>query len=167
MGMPELLEAFRLVEEHADFSSFAGPRDPALVSAAESALGGPLPPTYREFVARLGAGSFGESEFYGVTGPNFESGRVPNGIWLTLKARRQGAIPPASVVVGATGDGGYYCVDLLDGEESPVVLREPGAPRDVPATLVCADFGSFLLQEVRSELSGCAQDHQAPIPRAR
>ncbi len=57
--MEELNEGIRIVEANRSRGFFAGPRDPALITAAESALGGTFPPTYRAFLRHLGAGNFG------------------------------------------------------------------------------------------------------------
>jgi len=153
MSMQDFVEAMRFVVANPDEGFFAGPREPALVAAAESAIGSAFPPSYREFVQRLGAGSFGAFEVYGVTNANFDNGKVPNGIWLTLKNRRSGAFPNDLLVIGATGDGSYYCLELRHGQEGPVVVCEPGAgAQSEQRELVAEDFGEFFLKKVRDRL---------------
>lgn len=151
MGMTELGRAIEAVRD-AGGSFFAGPRDAALVTAAEEALGVALPPTYRHLVSELGAGSVGSREFYGVTTDNFTSASVPNGIWLTLSEREKLDLPSALVIVGENGMGGYYVLDTSqrDGAgESPVAVRTPG---DGSSEVVAGDFGAFFLQAVEEEL---------------
>ncbi len=151
MSMADLTRAFSLVEASPSRSFFAGPRDPELVLAAENVLGGRLPPTYREFVSRLGAGNFGSFEAYGVIDDNFEHSAVPNGVWLTLNERRGSSLPKELVVIGSTGDGSYYCIELRDGEESPVIVYQPGFPAHQQHNEVVAkDFGELFLNQIRS-----------------
>jgi hypothetical protein len=152
MGMQELTEGLRIVEGNRYRAFFAGPRDPALVAVAEYALGGKFPATYRHFLGRLGAGNFGAFEFYGVTTDNFENATVPNGIWLTLKQRKLNRLPQNLAIVGATGDGAYYCIELQNGQETPVIIYQPGLPAAQQSPQVVAnDFGGFFFNEVRQQ----------------
>ena len=151
--MADLQEALNLVATNPGEGFFAGPRNAELVATAERALGGRLPPTYREFVTKLGAGSFGAFELYGVVDDDFEHSSVPNGVWLTLNERRASGLPGELVIVGSTGDGDYYCIQLREGKESPVTLYQPGAPPDRQrGEQLAQDFGEFFLEGVRAEL---------------
>jgi hypothetical protein len=151
--MTELQEALRIVSEEPNRGLFAGPRDPALITAAERALGGSLPPTYREFATRLGAGNFGGFEVYGIIDNNFENSSVPNGVWLTLTERIESGLPDNLAIIGSTGDGDYYCIALASGEESPVILYQPGLGADQQRwEQVAQDFGEFLRSGVIAEL---------------
>ncbi len=153
MSMHELNEGLDIVDANRSRGFFAGPRDPALIAAAETAIGRAFPPTYREFVERLGAGNFGAFEVYGVTNSNFENGKVPNGIWLTLKQRRAGKLPDNLLAIGDTGDGAYYCIELCEWEEGPVVIYQPNIPaQNRHFEQVAKDFGEFLLTQVREQL---------------
>jgi hypothetical protein len=148
--MDDLDQFLRLVEEHDDEADFVGPRGAALVEAAESALGVSFPPTYRRFVTELGAGDIAGQEFYGIVSGEFVSSSVPNGIWLTLTARREWPLPGSMVVVGFDGGIGYYVLDTAKGvadQEPPVELWHPGAsvPGE-PLEQVAADFGAFVLR---------------------
>ncbi|HYG66900.1 MAG TPA: SMI1/KNR4 family protein [Anaeromyxobacteraceae bacterium] len=150
MSWRDLERAFELIEVHPDLADFVGPREEALVRAAEKALGLTFPPSYREFLLRFGAGGFGGEEFYGVIDEQFEDSSVPNGVWVTLSERRTG-LPPDVVVVGATGDGDYYVLRCTDASEPPVVLFQPGWKVQRPEA-IAEDFGAFLLDQVRSVL---------------
>jgi len=153
MSMVDLQEALGLVAANPSQGVFAGPRDAALVASAERALGGNLSPTYREFVTRLGAGNFGAFEVYGVIDQKFEDSSVPNGVWLTLNERGESGLPEKLVIVGSTGNGDYYCVELRGGDESPVTVYQPGSPPDRQhGEQVAQDFGEFFLGGVRAEL---------------
>lgn len=155
MSMAHLNEGLGLIGLHPDLAEFAGRRNEAVVVAAERALGGRLPPTYRAFVAALGAGNFGAFEIYGVIDDDFSDSSIPDGIWLTLHERRTNKLPPELLIIGSTGDGGEYCLELRDGAESPVTIRQPGHFGDVArAEVVASDFGEFLLDGVRGQLTG-------------
>lgn len=153
MSLQDFSDGMRIVDANRSRSFFAGPRDPALIAAAEVAIGGIFPPTYREFVQQLGAGSFGAFEFYGVIDANFEKGPIPDGIWLTLKQRRSGKLPENLLVIGDTGDGALYCVELRDGQEGPIITYQPGNSKQSQLSRVVArDFGEFFLAMIREQL---------------
>lgn len=154
MSMQDLTEGFAIIDANPEQGFFAGRRDLALIAAAESALGGTFPPTYRAFLERFGAGNFGAFEVYGVIGPDFEKGPVPDGVWLTLKQRRAGTLPQNLLIVGDTGDGGYYCLELEKGQETPVIIYWPGFParQQQHAETVAEDFGEFFLGQIRQQL---------------
>lgn len=150
MSMDDLERFFSLVDEHEDEADFVGSRSEDLVAAAEAALGLSFPPTYRRFVAEMGAGDIAGQEFYGVITEEFVSSSVPNGIWLTLKARGEWGLPDSMVVVGFDGGVDYYVIDTAkaaDGREPPVEIWRPGiSTADDQLAQVALDFGGFVLQ---------------------
>jgi antitoxin YobK len=151
MSMSDLEQGFQLIDQNSESADFSGPKSEELIRSAEAALGLTLPPTYREFVKRLGCGDIAGQEFYGIIDDNFEDSGVPNGIWLTLDARKNFNLPEALILVGANGFGGDYVIDTstknADGD-SPVVEWWPNNLSQVMA----ADFGAFLLQQLRQAL---------------
>lgn len=149
MSQANLEKGLAMISQHATRAHFVGPRSEELVARAETALGLRLPPTYREFVRRLGAGNFGAAEFYGVIDENFSASSVPNGVWLTLDERRSAALPKNYVIVASSGTGEYYCLDVRDQGEAPVVIMPPG--ETVPSEQVASDFGDFFWNEVRQQ----------------
>lgn len=155
MGMAEFEQALEAVRGSA-MAHFVGPRDPGLVEAAEAALGLAFPPTYRRFVAELGAGAFGGSEFYGAIDSDFVASSIPDGIWLTLDERDGFGLPRPFVIVGETGTGEFYVLDTAqtDAEgECPVAVWVGGRSRDNERLEVVApDFGSFLWSAVQQEV---------------
>jgi hypothetical protein len=154
MSLQNLNAGLRLVESNRSRGFFAGPRTPALVDAAEAALGGKFPASYREFLKTLGAGNFGSAEFYGVIDDNFDDSEVPNGIWLTLRERVDSKLPPALAVVGSTGDGAYYCLELSDARETPVIVYHPALPaqKQTKPEVIAPDFGTFFFQQIQAQL---------------
>ncbi|MEQ1951091.1 SMI1/KNR4 family protein [Mesorhizobium yinganensis] len=146
MSMIELDEALKIIAENVDRAFFVGPRDETLILSAEDALAGSLPPTYRAFVGSLGAGNFDAFEVYGVIDRNFEDSTIPNGVWLTLSERQQNGLPSEYAIVSASGDGGWYCIELGD-QESPVFLCPVGSAPQARQR-VATDFGTFFLNGV-------------------
>lgn len=134
-------------------ATFVGPRDEALVDAAEAAVGVPFPPSYRRFVLAFGAGGVGPEVFYGVITADFTGSSVPNGIWVTLEERRYG-LSDRVIVVGASGMGEWYVLDgrkdTPDGE-FPLAVWPQGADitDDDELEVPAPDFGSFFLEKVR------------------
>ena len=150
--MEDFEEALELIERNDDQADFDGPKPDSLLSKAEQTLGLSFPATYRAFLSRLGCGDISGAEFYGVIKDDFENSAVPDAIWLTLRQRRIGNAPLSLILIGSTGDGGYYAIDCsesLDGIESPVV---EWWPRQKKQSVIAKDFGEFFLRSVREAL---------------
>lgn len=91
---------------------------------------------------------------YGVIGADFANSGVPDGIWLTLQERGTG-MPDHLVVVGATGTGEHYVLDISRADasgECPIVIWGPGGsePGD-ELEHIAGDFGTFLLERLQEE----------------
>jgi hypothetical protein len=148
-------QALSLIEQHPDRSYFRGPRDENVVGAAEDRLGLRFPDAYRRFVLRMGAGSFGAAEFYGVIDSDF-SGPVPDGVWVTLESRKgPSALPTSMVVIGQDGMGGQYVLDTAAGDDPAVTvwiggMSSPGEPLEE----VASDFAEFVLDSVTRQVTG-------------
>ncbi|MAT16262.1 MAG: hypothetical protein CMJ46_13445 [Planctomyces sp.] len=151
MSMKDLQDAFELIDQNADQAYFSGPKSEELVKQAEEALEITFPPSYREFLRRLGCGDIAGQEFYGIVNGNVENVSVPNGIWLTLTERKSTSLSRSPIIIGDTGDGGYYAIDrsvTTDGE-SPVVEWWAGPNAQIA---VAQDFGEFFLRMISDAL---------------
>lgn len=146
MSMGDYERAKSMIAASKGRAHFAGPRAETLVRKAAEALGVHFPPAYRRFLMEYGAGSFGSAEFYGVIDEDFEDSSVPDGIWCTLEERKNSNLPHELVVVGDTGTGEFYCLDLSVAE-GPVVIVDPGSDFRQREP-VAADFGAFFLQRI-------------------
>ncbi len=150
--MKNLEAGIELIRTHEELAHFVGPKSDDLVQAGETALGLQFPPTYRDFLLKLGCGDIAGEEFFGIVTEQFTDGVVPNGIWLTLKVRKDTDLPIELIIVSDTGDGGYYVIDTSirnEDEESPVLEWWPGL--DIPRSkipVVASDFGEFFLRQV-------------------
>ena len=157
MGVDALAKALDAIEAEPDRCDVLGPRDEGLVRAAEEALAVRLPPSYRQFVSRLGVVSVGPEEIYGVIRSDFANSGVPDAIWMTLRARAEWGLPASMVVVYFDGAEGYFVLDGRAqpiGSEWPVVAWYPGASTsDEALEVVALDFGSFLLRIVEDQLA--------------
>lgn len=144
-------QALSICEGHAN-AHFAGPRG-ELIPTAEAALGFSFPPSYRRFLERLGAGSIGSFEVYGLTREPF-SGVVPDAVGLTLRDREgPSRLPHTMLVIGSDGMGGDYVLDMSKGDEPPPVEVWEGGRSVAGHQLerVGDSFGSWLLENVRTQ----------------
>jgi hypothetical protein len=141
MSASDLDAALGIIDGRREEAFFAGPRDETLIAKAEEALGGAFPPAYRRFVQNLGAGSLGSIEIYGVIAEPFD-GPVPDVVWITLEERERGSIARDLIIVGDSGDGGYYCV--RHGDDGPVFLTWPNGTNET----VAPDFGAYLVSRL-------------------
>ncbi|WP_052666456.1 SMI1/KNR4 family protein [Nitriliruptor alkaliphilus] len=149
--------ASALLREDENRCDVVGPRDEPLIVAAEEALGLRLPPSYRAFVARFGAGDVAGEEIFGVIHGDFSASGVPDGIWMTLEGRRDWNLPSTMVVVSFDGGTDYLVLDTARGGEdgeAPVLVWRPGssAPGDDLEQLA-PDFGTWLLELCRARLT--------------
>jgi antitoxin YobK len=153
MSMQELERALEVVRDHEDEAAFVGPRPELLVRTAEKALGKKLPPTYRRFLRKLGAGSFGASETYGVIDADFAKSSPPDAVWATLRAREKNELPEDLLVLGYQDDE-ITCLRLRRGEEEgPVLIINAGEDPELTGTHeVAPDFGTYFLKRVEEEL---------------
>lgn len=148
MGMRELREAFRLIEEND--GDFDGPKEPSLVDSAANALGFRFPPTYRRFLETYGCGDISGIEIFGVIDDNFKNNGIPDAIWLTLRYRKTG-LPERYLLISSDGDGAYCALDADQADENgeyQVVRYEI----DGAVFPLSKDFGTFLLSEIESAL---------------
>jgi antitoxin YobK len=150
MPVSDYEEAAELIAEHRVLADFVGPRDEALVRAAEEALGVQFPPSYRRFLREFGAGSFGGQEIYGVIDADFEHSSIPDAVWNTLSLRRDEDIPADLVAIYATGDGEQLCVQS-GSSETPILAIWPGSG-DAPE-VIASDFGLWFKDIVEGEIA--------------
>jgi hypothetical protein len=143
-----LLKALKLLEPWRDDLRVVGPAAPEQIQASEEALGVVFPPSYRRFLADVGAGSILGREIYGVVRDPLASG-PPNVVWMNLD-RRTAQLPKHLILVADLDDSSAFALDLAhqdNDRECQVVRIWPGEP---PKTLVdseiASSFGSFFLQ---------------------
>ena len=149
MSMAELERFLDIVAHHGSEADFVGPRDERLIAAAEGRLGVTFPPSYRRFLLELGAGELAGQEFFGVIDAAFSHPSVPNGVWLTLRARDDWLLPRSMLVVGFDGGVDYYVIDTakaMPDHEPAVEIWRPGVslPED-RREQAASDFGAFAL----------------------
>ena len=150
MSIEDIATARRLIEANAEDADFDGPKDPALVAAAERALGVTFSPSYREFLTTMGCGSVAGFEVYGIINDDFENSSVPDMVWVTRRNRPRG-LPENYLIIGDSGDGGHLVLDAAAGRadgEHPVLLWQRSGATEV----LGQDFGRFFLAEVQAAL---------------
>ena len=148
MSVLQLEEGLKLIEGKAG-GFFKGEISDALIEKAELFLGVKFPKSYRAFLKKKGCGNFLSKEFYGISSDEFESGSVPNGIWLTNNERKSSDLDHSLILVGQSMEG-YYALatsQMKDGE-CPVVDSIPGInPKELE--VIAPDFGTFFLNQIR------------------
>jgi hypothetical protein len=156
--MQDFLKTSKVIKDNLEKFDFeATVIDTQLINAAEKVLGIPFPPTYRCFLSEYGSGGKGALEVYGLTrnsSVNFREGSVPNGVWLTLKERKEGRLPSQFIIIGSTGDGFWYALDSskINAEgEYPVVICGFGENNE-GSQKVNEDFGEFFLEQIQQSL---------------
>lgn len=147
MSMADYERAKTIIAANRAKASFAGPRAEELILKAEDALGLRFPATYRQFLLDYGAGNFGPAEFYGVIDEDWEDSSVPDGVWYTLSERRQSGMPVDLVLVGDTGTGELYVLDVSE-DAGPVCVVDPGTNL-TSRERIASDFGEFFLQRIQ------------------
>ncbi len=152
----ENFERFIELLESSRGCHFSGPKPEAWVRNAEEALGVLFPPSYRQFVTRLGGGNCAGSEFYGVS--RDPSLRAPSGVVnVTQELRdRRAQFPRSLLVIGELGDGSYYAIDTAERDashESPIVwVHDDGCKIETLAE----SFGEFMFTELH-QAGECAE----------
>ena len=144
MSVEAVRNSIERIRESTGSVSFAGERSEELVASAEEALGFSLPESYRLFVRSLGAGSVCAEEIFGVTSDDFVDSAVPNGVWLTLDARREWGLPSSMFVVYFDGGVDYYVLDCTMENPRLQVWRPGITSNGDELEVVADDFGSFL-----------------------
>jgi hypothetical protein len=124
------------------------------------------PPTFREFLLRVGWASVGANEYFGL------GQRVPR--YLDLKVvvqeereRFQRGLPPGLLPIRTDGGGNFYALDTnrIVGDEAPVVFVEHGRP-DAPTSLVGSGYSDWLIRDPQSRTIPTTTKNGSCPPRA-
>lgn len=150
--MVSITKAAEIIDANYDLAAFVGGVPFEEVWVAENYLEVRFPDSYREFLQRYGAGSFGGKEVYGLGVP---ATGLPNVVWATEALRASDDFFPADlVVIQDTGEGDILCLAtsrMNDQNECPVVQWIPEMSFEEQAfEVVNSTFAHFLLRLVRS-----------------
>jgi len=148
--MATLAEIEQFVREHPDISDPGRPASDEWIDQAEKYLALRFPEEYRQFLRRWGTLAFGSVEFYGIAGDSFETASVPNGIWYTMKLRREIGLPQHFVVLCNNDGHEYYLLDTSDPRGS--VVKWSVSTRQIRAASPATLF-DFMLETARIFLS--------------
>jgi hypothetical protein len=144
-------QALEIVGKNESEAEFSGPASEAEIARAEELLGRELPPSYRRFLATLGAGRIFGVKLYGIVGGEDPATPLePHAVGVALEGRRQGWLPDSLLPVGGRGTDVGYGIDLAAagaGGEHPVVVWR-GSPES-GTQVVARDFGTFLYDIVK------------------
>ena len=148
--------AFQEAVEHArqsgvDVEGFI-PGDPADIIALEIRLGVQLPSSYKAMVALFGTVCFGSLEIYGLTKTTgLDAKGIPNVVFATEDARRQGLIGSTMVLFMASGYGPAFLFDCDEADEfgEAPVYEIPVGGVSYGRNNLSSSFGHFILDEVK------------------
>jgi antitoxin YobK len=138
-------EIKKLLADYPDEVDVTGSVDNSCISSAEEYLGIKFPPSYREFLREFGTLGM-PNEIYGITGTDFKTSGIPNGIWYTATQREDIGLPHNLLLVREDDGVSAYCIDTSEIDqsgESPIVVW------DIPSSSVVMkkgrSFSDFLL----------------------
>src|SRR5919204_204488 len=119
--MVTIAKAAEIIDANADLADFVGGVPFEEIWVAENELGVTFPDSYREFLQRYGAGSFGGEPVYGLGVPPDD---LPNVVWATEQLRKSDDFFPGDlVVIQDTGQYDILCLatSRMRDNECPVV----------------------------------------------
>ncbi|HYP39722.1 MAG TPA: SMI1/KNR4 family protein [Chloroflexia bacterium] len=124
--MASIEKAAELIDANPELADFVGPVPFEEVWVAEGQLEVTFPQSYREFLQRYGAGTFGGRSVYGLGVP--DTG-LPSVVYATQALRESDDFFPGDlVVVEDTGEGDLLCLAtsrMNEENECPVVQWIP------------------------------------------
>lgn len=120
-----LADLERFLQQRPDILEAGRPASDATINRAESYLGVRFPEEYRQFLKHWGHLAIGPSEFYGLTGDEFEVSSVPNAIWYTKELRHQIGLPKEYVVLYNNNGDEFHLLDTSDPKGRVVVWDVP------------------------------------------
>ena len=143
--MAKLADLERFVELHRDICDAGYPASDKLIERAELFLQLGFPLDYRDFLRRWGTLAIGPLEIYGITGEDFRSSRIPNGIWFTDKKREQLGLPKELLVIYDNNGAEYYCIDTSIVGKCRVVVWD--VPSGRISSIKADSLYDFILEE--------------------
>jgi hypothetical protein len=159
VSLTDVHEAISLMRDQPDLLTSVGRCPAELIRRAEQQIGQRFPPSYRYFLAELGAASFNGNEFYGLIPHDFEGVGVPNALWLYRTHIATFAQPARYFEFFNYGDGTTVALDLdardPSGECALAETHAGGWAECVDD--VDGDFGSFLLARVHARLDAASR----------
>lgn len=121
----------------------------------ENALGVAFPESYKLFLKKFGALSFGGDTYYGITKSGLNADEDPCVYFATKTARGQGDADSGMIVIKSSGYGPIYSIDTkkLGSSGEPVVVEtELSFKRDKLKKLAYDNFEEFLSVNVRQAI---------------
>ncbi len=149
--MATVAKAAEIIDANLDLAEFVGGAPFEEVWVAESALGVIFPDSYRDFLQRYGAGTFGGQPVYGLGVPDDD---LPSVVFATNSLREQDDFFPGDlVVIQDTGEGDLLCLAtsrMNENNECPVVQWIPEMSfEEQMFEMVNKTFAGFLLRIVK------------------
>jgi len=153
MGENETTRALDIALK-SDRADWFGAVPDEMIAAAEKHLGVHFPPSYREFVRRVGYLGIGPREFYGITEEGLTDTSIPSVIFATQSTRETGGLPQGLLLIEYSGGEEIYVIDTRStaaDQEAPVSVWMPEFHNSLELPRIAPDFGSYLLSIVEAD----------------
>ncbi|HDS1130711.1 TPA: SMI1/KNR4 family protein [Stenotrophomonas maltophilia] len=135
--------------------AYAGEATDADIEDFEKALGVKFPASYKAFLKKYGALSFGGDTYYGITKGGVEATSVPNVAFATRSARVDGDADDSMIVVKSSGYGPIYSIDtsIIGESGEPVIVEtELSFKRTKEKNVIYQSFGDFITDMVKQAI---------------
>ncbi|WP_231158364.1 SMI1/KNR4 family protein [Streptomyces sp. CNZ748] len=139
-------QLIELIHRNDDIANYADGCDAETITAAESTLGFPFPPSYRRLIEEFGTWDIAGEDFLGVYTTPAMGSELLGSVAETLDARNQYGMPHNLIVIMFDGMGGLVALDSshVDQQgEYPVVVWNPGVMRSEDMERLGDAFGPF------------------------
>jgi hypothetical protein len=150
MGVTEMKRALEILSA-SDLADIGQPVAGELVADVEDHLRIHFPPSYREFVKKVGYCAIGSREIYGITKSGLSAASVPSVVFATRSERETGGLPAGLLLIEDSGGDEMFVIDTRvtkeDGE-APVKVWMPAFHDALELPEVGRDFGTYLLAAV-------------------
>lgn len=144
------------IDASGDEPACAGGADNGVISSFEKYLDVVFPESYKLFLKKYGALSFGGDTYYGITKNGLNATAAPSVAFVTKSARARGDADDSMIVVKSSGYGPIYSVDtsIIGSAGEPVVVEtELSFKRSGEKNVIYQDFGEFFTDMIREAIA--------------
>ena len=147
----EYEEAIKIIDKNKELFYYDKNISQENVNEAERMLDITFPASYRDFLKRYGYLRISSYEIYGlVVDVNYEA--IPNAVWLNIDERNKFNFPKDLFIIGSTGYGEWYAIDLLNTSqkgEAVIVVTVPNEKNgEYAKKKIFNNFGEYLLKSI-------------------
>ncbi|MDO7912721.1 SMI1/KNR4 family protein [Pseudomonas sp. 22-AL-CL-001] len=144
------------IDASSDELACAGGADDSVISGFEKYLDVVFPESYKLFLRKYGALSFGGDTYYGITKGGVDATAVPSVAFVTKGARARGDADSSMIVVKSSGYGPIYSIDtsIIGSTGEPVVVEtELSFKRTGEKNVIYQNFEEFFVSMIREAIA--------------